>query len=122
MVSTIEACLLLKKGCQGFLCSVLDTRALDSKLEDILIIQNFSAIFPKELPSNLVEREVEFGIDVMPGIQPISRATYQMDLVELKELKIQLQELLNKGFIRPSISPWGAPVLFGKKKDGPMRM
>ena len=58
----------------------------------------------------------------MPGTNPISKAPYRMALAELKELKEQLQDLLDKGFIRPSISPWGAPLLFLKKKDGSMRM
>ncbi|RVW37589.1 Transposon Ty3-I Gag-Pol polyprotein [Vitis vinifera] len=68
------------------------------------------------------EREVEFTIDLAPGTTPISKAPYRMAPMELKELKIQLQELLDKGFIRPSVSPWGAPVLFVKKNDGSMRL
>jgi hypothetical protein len=72
-----------------------------------------------ELPPR---REVEFGIECVLGTNPISKAPYRMASLELKELKEQLQELLDKGFIRPSISPWGAPVLFVKKKDGSMRM
>ncbi|GJR93398.1 putative reverse transcriptase domain-containing protein [Tanacetum coccineum] len=67
------------------------------------------------------EREVEFTIELNPDAQPISKAPYRMAPVELKELKDQLQELLERGFIRPSVSPWGAPVLFVKKKDGSMR-
>uniref|UniRef100_A0A2N9GFR5 CCHC-type domain-containing protein n=1 Tax=Fagus sylvatica TaxID=28930 RepID=A0A2N9GFR5_FAGSY len=68
------------------------------------------------------EREVEFTIDLVPGTGPISKAPYRMAPAELKELKEQLQDLLDKGFIRPSASPWGAPVLFVKKKDGSMRL
>nr|GEY67386.1 retrotransposon protein, putative, Ty3-gypsy subclass [Tanacetum cinerariifolium] len=67
-------------------------------------------------------REVEFNIELIPGSKPISRAPYRMAPIELKELKDQLQELLERGFIRPSVSPWGAPVLFVKKKDGSMRL
>ncbi|GJW16928.1 putative reverse transcriptase domain-containing protein [Tanacetum coccineum] len=67
-------------------------------------------------------RPVDFTIDLIPGAQPISKAPYRMAPVELKELKDQLQELLERGFIRPSVSPWGAPVLFVKKKDGSMRL
>ena len=63
-------------------------------------------------------REIEFAIDVVPGATPASITPYRMVLVELKELKLQLQKLLEKGLIRPSVSPWGAPVLFIKKKDG----
>ena len=68
------------------------------------------------------DREIEFNIDLLPGTNPISIAPYRMAPTKLKELKEQLQELLDKGFIRPSSSPWGAPVLFVKKKDGTMRM
>ena len=67
-------------------------------------------------------REIEFAIDVVPGSTPASITLYRMAPVELKELKLQLQELLEKGFIRRSISPWGAPVLFVKKKDGTLRL
>ncbi|GKC02086.1 putative reverse transcriptase domain-containing protein [Tanacetum coccineum] len=66
--------------------------------------------------------EIEFGIELIPGAEPISKAPYRMAPVELKELKEQLQEMLENGFIRPSVSPWGAPVLFVKKKDGSMRL
>ena len=68
------------------------------------------------------DREIEFSIDLLLGSGPISKALYRMAPVELKELKEELQELLDKGFIRPSVSPWGAPVLFVKKKDGSMRL
>ncbi|GJT18631.1 zinc finger, CCHC-type, retrotransposon gag domain protein [Tanacetum coccineum] len=67
-------------------------------------------------------QEIEFGIELIPGAEPISKAPYRMAPVELKELKEQLQEMLENGFIRPSVSPWGAPVLFVKKKDGSMRL
>ena len=65
---------------------------------------------------------MEFTIELVPGTAPISKAPYPMAPVELKELKEQLQDLLDKGFIKPSVSPWGAPVLFVKKKDGSMRV
>ena len=68
------------------------------------------------------DREIEFCIDVVPGTDPISMPPYRMVPVELKELNEQLKELLDKGFIRPSTSPWGAPVLFVKKKDGSLRL
>ena len=72
--------------------------------------------FPDDITGLPPEREVEFTIDLIPGTEPISIPTYRMDPAELRELKAQLEELLRKGFIRPSISPWGAPVLFVKKK------
>lgn len=79
-------------------------------------------VFPEDLPGVPPEREVEFSIDLASETAPISRTPYRMALAELKELKEQLQELLDKGLIRPSVSPWGAPVLFVKKKDGLMRL
>ena len=79
-------------------------------------------MFPDELPGLPTEREIEFAIEVQPGTDPISIPPYRMAPAELKELETQLRELLDKGFVRPSVSPWGAPVLFVKKKDGSLRM
>ena len=91
-------------------------------LENIPVIMEFPDVFPEELPGVPPEREVDLSIEVVQGMTPISRAPYRMAPTELKELKTQLQELLDKGFIRPSVSPWGAPILFVKKKDGTLRM
>ena len=77
----------------------------DLKLEDIPIVRDYPDVFPNDLPSLPPEREVEFTIDLAPGTTPISKAPYRMAPMELKELNIQLQELLDKGFIRPSVSP-----------------
>ena len=79
-------------------------------------------MFPVELPGLPPDRDVEFTIKLLPGTAPISVTPYRMASTELRELKTQLQELLEKGYIRPSISPWGAPVLFVKKKDGTLRL
>ena len=79
-------------------------------------------MFPDDLPSLPLEREIDFPIDLVPGTTPISLPPYRMAAAELKELKARLQELVDGGFIRPSISPWGAPVLFVKKKDGTWRL
>ena len=79
-------------------------------------------MFPKELPGLPPKREVDLAIEVLHVTTPISRAPYRMASTKLKELKTQLHELLNKGFIQPSVSPWGEQVLFVKKKDGPLRM
>jgi hypothetical protein len=92
------------------------------KLENIPIVSEFLEVFPKYLPRLLPDREIEFSIDLLPGSGPISKASYRMAPTELKELKEQLQELLDKGFIRLSVSPWGAPVLFVKKKDESIRL
>ena len=79
-------------------------------------------MFVNEIPELTPRREIDFSIDLLPGSAPISKAPYRMSLPELIELKIQLQELLDKEYIRPSVSPWGAPVLFVKKKDGTLRL
>ncbi|GKU88816.1 hypothetical protein SLEP1_g3034 [Rubroshorea leprosula] len=108
----------LVNGCQGFLVSVTDASSVTSRLEDIPVVREF----PEDLPGLAPDREIEFAIDFVPGTGPVSKAPYRMALAELKELKVQLEELLEKGFIRPSVSPWGALVLFVKKKDGSMRL
>ncbi|XP_057459270.1 uncharacterized protein LOC130749931, partial [Actinidia eriantha] len=113
---------LLRKGCRGYLCSIKSSSLEDLSTLDIPIVREFPEVFPEELPGMPMEREIEFSIECAPGTQPISKAPYRMAPAELKELKLQLQELLDKGFIRPSSSPWGAPVLFVKKKDGTMRL
>ena len=74
-------------------------------------------MFPEEFPGLPPQREIEFVIDTIPGATPTSITSYRMAPMELKELKLHLQELLEKGFIRPSVSPWGAPMLFVKKKE-----
>ena len=85
-------------------------------------MREFPDVFPEDLLGLPPDREIEFSIDLLPGSSPISKAPYQMALAELRELKAQLQELLDKGFIRPSVSPWGARVLFLKKMDGSMQL
>lgn len=89
---------------------------------DVPVVRDFLDVFPEELPGSPPDREIEFVINLIPRTVSIFKTPYQMAPVELKELKVQLQELLDKGFIRPSFSPWGAPVLFVKKKDGTMRL
>ena len=79
-------------------------------------------VFPSELPGLPPSREVEFSIDLLPGTSPISVPPYRFAPAELRELKIQLDELSSLGFIRPSSSPWGTPALFAKKKDGSLRL
>nr|GFB32762.1 putative reverse transcriptase domain-containing protein [Tanacetum cinerariifolium] len=79
-------------------------------------------VFPEDLPGLPPTRPVEFQIDLVPGATPVARAPYRLAPSKMKELAKQLKELSNKGFIRPSSSPWGAPVLFVKKKDGSFRM
>ncbi|KAI3739234.1 hypothetical protein L2E82_29633 [Cichorium intybus] len=92
------------------------------KMEDIKVVNEFPKVFPDDLPGLPPIRQVEFRIDLVPGASPIARAPYRLAPTEMREVMSQLEELLDKGFIRPSSSPWGAPVLFVKKKDGTMRM
>ena len=122
LISVIAARRLLKKGCQWYLAHVRDDRIPSTDLGDIPVVRDYSDVFPDYLPGLAPDREIEFNIDLLPGTNPISIAPYRMAPTELKELKEKLQELLDKGFIRPSGSPWGAPMLFVKKKDGTMRM
>ena len=86
------------------------------KLADIPVVCEYPDVFPDELPGMPPDRDVEFAIELQPGTAPISRRPYRMPPNELAELKKQLQELLDKGYIRPSTSPWGCPALFVKKK------
>ncbi|KAL0537615.1 hypothetical protein IC582_026598 [Cucumis melo] len=101
---------------------MVDTREADVSLSSEPVVRDYPDVFPEELPGLPPHREVEFAIELESGTVPISRGPYRMAPTELKELKVQLQELLDKGFIRPSVSPWSAPVLFVKKKDGSMRL
>nr|XP_016464696.1 PREDICTED: uncharacterized protein LOC107787615 [Nicotiana tabacum] len=122
VVSFMKAQRLSKKGWLGLLAIVNDTRKETISIENIPVVREFSDIFPGDLPGLPPVREIDFGIDLPPDIQPISIPPYRMAPTELKELKQQLQNLLDKGFIIPSISPWGAPVLFVKNKDGSLRI
>nr|GFC21795.1 putative reverse transcriptase domain-containing protein [Tanacetum cinerariifolium] len=101
---------------------IIRYKSKEKQLEDVPIVRDFSEVFPKDLPGLPQTRQVEFQIDLIPGVAPVARAPYRLAPSEMKELSDQLQELSDKGFIRPSSSPWGAPVLFVKKKDGLFRM
>ncbi|GJR14075.1 putative reverse transcriptase domain-containing protein [Tanacetum coccineum] len=92
------------------------------KLEDIPVVKEFLDVFPEDLPGLPPVRQVEFQIDLIPGAAPVARTPYRLAPSEMQELSNQLQELTDRGFIRPSTLPWGAPVLFVKKKDGSFRM
>ncbi|KAD4180417.1 hypothetical protein E3N88_29008 [Mikania micrantha] len=122
IIYALKAQKCLSHGCAGFLASVKATSSDEPSISDYPNVREYPDVFPKELPGLPPDREVEFTIDLIPGAEPISKAPYRMAPLELKELKEQLQELLELGFIRPSVSPWGAPVLFVKKKDGSMRL
>jgi len=97
----------------------VENQAVIDKLQ---VVCEFPEVFPDEIPDVPPEREVEFSIDLVPGTKPVSMAPYRMSASELAELKKQLEDLLDKKFVRPSVSPWGAPMLLVKKKDGSMRL
>ena len=123
MVSAMRALRMLQSGCAGFLASIGDvSKGQKVEPKDIPVVMEFLEVFPEDLPRLRPDREIEFCIELIPGTAPISKTPYRMAPAELKELKTQLQELLDKGFIRPSHSPWGAPVLFVKKADGSLRL
>jgi hypothetical protein len=96
--------------------------AMAKSIKEIPMVREFLDVFPDDLPGMPPERDIEFKIELQPGTTPISRAPYKMSREELAELKIQLKDLLDKGFIRPSSSPWGCPVLFVSKKDKGLRL
>ena len=113
---------MVQKGCEAYLTYVIDTKNEEPSLSDIPTVCDYPDVFPKEFLGLPPHTEIEFAIDVVSGATPASITPYRMAPVELKELKLQLQELLEKGFIHSSVSPWGAPVLFVKKKDGTLRL
>ncbi|GKE03881.1 putative reverse transcriptase domain-containing protein, partial [Tanacetum coccineum] len=114
------------KGCLIFLAHVTAKEVKDKsekkRLEDVPIARDFREVFLEDLSGLPPTRKVEFQIDLVPGAAPVALAPYRLGPSEMKELSEQLKELSDKGFIRPSSSPWGAPVLFVKKKDGSFRM
>ena len=94
-----------------------------TEVENILVVQEFSDVFPEDLPGLPPEQDVQFSIELKPGTTPISQRAYRMAQKELAELKTQFSiELLEKGFIQPSSSLWGCPALFVKKKDQTLRL
>ncbi|GJU75975.1 putative nucleotidyltransferase, ribonuclease H [Tanacetum coccineum] len=116
----------MQRGFPIFLAHVtakeVEDKSEKKRLEDVPKVQDFSEVFPEDLSGLPPTRQVEFQIDLVPGAAPVARAPYRLAPSEMKELSEQLKELSDKGFIRPSSSPWGAPVLFVKKKDGSFRM
>ena len=122
VISAMQARRFIRKGYEAFLDLILDSKRGLVNVEKIPVVREFPNVFPEELPGIPLETEVDLSIEIMPGTTLVSRAPYRMSSAELKELKVQLQKILDKGFVRPSVSPWGAPVLFVKKKDDTLRM
>jgi hypothetical protein len=121
-ISTMQLKKYYRKGCQLF--SAHMEEAYNDKvpnLEDYPVLEDFEDVF-KEVPGLPPKRDIDFSINLMPGATPISKTPYKMSTPELKELQMQLEELLKKGYIRLSVSSWGAPVLFMKNKYGMLRL
>ena len=113
---------MLRNSNQGYLPYALEVRDSGSRLEDVPGIREFPDVFPKDLPTIPPDREIDFQIELALRTEPISKVPYRMAPSELKELKVQMEELVSKGLVRPSTSPWGAPVLFVKKNNGSLRL
>ena len=117
---------MYESRCQGELAGWLSSLTLEDEVRSNLdlprVVCEYEDVFPDELPGLPLQRVVDFIIKLHLGTLPISMTLHRMAPVELQELRVQLQELLDKGFIRPSTSPWGAPVLFSKKKDKTLRL
>ncbi|RVW14646.1 putative serine/threonine-protein kinase PBL3 [Vitis vinifera] len=113
---------VLRKGSINFLTCLHSKEKAQKDITEISVVRKLQDVFPNELPGLPPHREFDFSIEVYLGTDPISVSPYRMAPLELKELKTQLEELLSKDFIRPSTLPWGASVLFVKKKDGTLRL
>ncbi|XP_070050736.1 uncharacterized protein [Nicotiana tomentosiformis] len=117
VVSFLKAQRMVEKGCDAYLAFVRDVNTDTPTVESVPIVRDFPDVFPTDLPGMPPDRDIDFGIGLVPVTQPISIPPYRMAPVELKELNEQLQKLLDKGFIQLGVSPWGAPILFVKKKN-----
>ena len=118
VISALRANKLLNKGCQGYLARVVLNDTTPSSVEEVRVVRHFSDVFPEDLPGLPPHRDVEFTIYLLSGTNPISLTPYRMAPEELKRIeRPSLQELVDKGFIQRSVSPWGSPVLFVRKKD-----
>jgi len=122
VISFLKAQRMVEKGCDMYLAYVRNVSIDTPTVESVLVVRDYPDVFPTDLPGMPPDTDIDFGIDLFLGTQLIFILSYRMDPSKLKELKEQLQDLLDKGFIWPSVSPWGAPVLFVKKKDGSMHM
>ena len=94
----------------------------EEQISKIPVVDEYADIFPYEIPELPPNRDIDFSIDLIPGVVPVSAASYRMAPTKLAELKKQIEDLLEKRFIRPSASPWGAPMLLVKQKDGSSRL
>ncbi|GJS62590.1 putative reverse transcriptase domain-containing protein [Tanacetum coccineum] len=125
VISSIRTQKYIDQGCQGFLIQMMmeeETEIPERLIEDVPVVRDFPEVFLEDLPGLPPTRQVEFHIELIPGAAPVARTPYRLATADMKELAEQLKELPEKGFIRLSSSPWGAPILFVKKKDRSFRM
>nr|GEU32429.1 hypothetical protein [Tanacetum cinerariifolium] len=122
IISCVKTQKYIKRGCCTFLAHIMEKTLEEKRLEDVPIVCDFPEVFLEDLAGLPPPRQVEFQIEMVLGAAPVARAPYRLTPSEMQELSNQLQELTDKGFILPSSSPWGAPVLFVNKKDGSFRM
>jgi hypothetical protein len=121
-ISSLQLWKNMHKGCKLYAILALNEKGVAEGLEHLLVVREFADIFPEELPGMPSERELEFTIDLKPGTELIARMPHRMSTLELQELRMKLKELLDLGLMRPSVSLWGAPIIFIRKKDGLWRL
>ncbi|XP_070002150.1 uncharacterized protein [Nicotiana sylvestris] len=121
-ISYLKAQRMIGKGCLAYLAHIINPKSEPPALQSVPVVKEFLEVFPDDLPGLYPKRIIDFGIELMPSTQPISIPPYRMAPTKLNELREQLKDLLDKGFIRSRVSPWGAPVLLVKKKHGSLRM
>jgi hypothetical protein len=122
-ISALQMRKYCRKGCPLYAVQVLKTtKGVEPTPDDHPILREYRDVFPEEIPGLPPRRDIDFSMELAPGVVPVSRTPYRMSMPEFVELKLQLKEMMDKGYIRPSVSPWGAPVLFVKKKDGTLRL
>ena len=120
-ISSLQAKKCVRKGCKLFAVKIQDVDSdREQRIEEFTVLENFNDVLPEEIPGLPLKQDLDFSIDLTLGLVLTSKAPYRMSAPELVELKLQLQELIEKGYIRPSVSPWVEPILLGKNKDGTM--
>jgi hypothetical protein len=121
-ISALQLKKCYRNRCQIFVAHMEETpRDKVPNLEYYAFLKEFEDVF-REVPGLPPKRDIDFSINLMPGTTPVSKTPYRMSTPELKELQMQLEEILKKGYIHPSVSPWGAPIFFVNKKDGTLRL
>ena len=116
VIYAVKTTKLLRQECQEFIATVLKIDEEKTKIDDISIVKKYTDVFPEDILGLPPDKVVEFSIDIVPGTTLVSKTPYWMAPAKIKELKVQLQELLDKGFIRPSMSPWGGTCINCEKE------